>query len=199
MQGAGEGSTFVPQSMEARTPVAELDARDGAGSLPGRDISVLHRVKMAQEELRTRADQRLDEVLRTTGFADPRRRLREMMRRLRGTDRRSFEKAFDYYENRLVPAVAEPASDPLAEWVEYGRLLANLSHRGRAVQIDPTGRATPWKRPVRSDHLVLHLPGDFVEPATVLLQPARLSTAQTASLRLLIRDDQPAGAAAGLT
>lgn len=137
--------------------------------------------------LRERADRRFEEALQTAGARDPRDFYRARLRELKERDPASYRRAVAYYEERLIPAVAEEGSDPLAEWLEYGRVLVSLSAPGRTVQIDPTGRASDYARPVPADALVLHLPAGAGEAALVLGIPAKLSPAQRASYDLLVK------------
>lgn len=151
---------------------------------------------MADQKTREQAEQRLTRALEETGAGDPRVPFRERLRSLRESDERAFQKALDYYENRLVPAVAADGSDPLGEWLDYGRFLANLAVSGRTVQIDPTGRSRPYERPVALDRLVLHLPTSQRERALPVRIPSRPSPAQLATLRLLAGGEDGAEGAA---
>lgn len=142
---------------------------------------------MSDTSLRAIADQRFAHALARAGARDPRDFYRERLRALRERDEGAFHRALQYYERRLLPAVASPDSDPLAEWLEYGRVLAELSAEGRTVQVDRTGRATPYAPPVPVDHLVLHLPASAREPALPVGIPPQLSPAQRATFELLVR------------
>jgi hypothetical protein len=86
--------------------------------------------------------------------------------------------------------VARDDSDPLGEWLEYGRFLATLTGPGRAVQIDAEGRATDYARPVPPDVLVLHLPERTTAPAVIVGIPATLTPAQRAAYDLLVKQAQ---------
>jgi hypothetical protein len=136
--------------------------------------------------LRARADERFREALERTGGRDPRDFLRQRLLVLREQDRDAYRRAVDHFENHLITAVADPGSDPLAEWLEYSRVLAASFEPGRTVQIDATGRAEPYAPPVPLDCLVLHLPTDSREPALVVGLPAQLSAAQRAAYDLLV-------------
>lgn len=142
---------------------------------------------MPQDRTREQAEERFARALRDTGARDPREFYRERLRELRERDEAAFRRALDYYGTRLIPAVADPGSDPLAEWLEYGRLLAQLTTDGRPVQVDSTGKAHPYAPPVPADHLVLHLPTSAREPALPVGIPPRLSAAQRATYELLVR------------
>jgi hypothetical protein len=127
------------------------------------------------------------EALARTGSRDPREYYRERLRALRDRDEQAFQRAREHYETRLLPAVAREDSDPLAEWLDYGRILADLTTPGRAVAIDPTGLAHPYSPPVPADRLVLHLPTSAREPALLIGLPPALSPAQRASFDLLVK------------
>ena len=143
-----------------------------------------------QAERRVRAEQHFVEALRRTGARDPRDFYRDRLRLLRAREEELFQRGVQYYEGRLIPATAQEHSDPLAEWMEYGRFLAELMAPGRTVQIDPTGRAQPYAPPVPIDQLVLHLPNSARERALVVGLPPELSPAQRASFDLLVKGKQ---------
>jgi hypothetical protein len=136
--------------------------------------------------LRSRADERFEAALAETGARDPRDFYRNRLVELREINPDAYRKAIRYYEKELVPAVARADSDPIAEWLEYGCVLADLLVKGSAVMIDPTGRAHPYTRPVPADHLVLHLPTSMREPALAVGLPPSLSPAQSATYQLLV-------------
>jgi hypothetical protein len=134
---------------------------------------------------RAAADARLDQALRTTGAADPRAPLRETLRALRLEDAAAFEEALRRFDEVLVPRVAAGEVDPLTEWVEYGRFLAELRGPGSVTAVAPDGRAQSWAPPYRAGSLVLHLPQDNRRRALVLAAPAEPSPAQQATVELL--------------
>jgi hypothetical protein len=137
-------------------------------------------------DLRSTAEARLEQALERTGARDPREFYRERLRELRERDRDAYLRGADYYEQRLIPAVAAEGNDPLREWLEYGRFLAELAAAGETVQIDASGRARPYDQPVPLDALVLHLPASTREPALAVGIPPRLSPAQRATYDLLV-------------
>lgn len=141
----------------------------------------------APADVRARADARFESALKEAGARDPRDFYRERLKALKAENPEAFRRALSYYEDRLIPAVADDGSDPRAEWLEYGRVLAALSAKGRTVQIDPTGRAAEYARPVPPDHLVLHLPDTTSQPALIVGIPPRLSPAQKATHDLLVK------------
>ena len=142
------------------------------------------------DDLRARADARFERALQETGARDPRGFFRDQLRDLKAANPDAFRRALRYFEETLIPAVADEASDPVAEWLEYGRLLASLSIPGRAVQIDAGGRARDYARPVPPDALVLHLPDNAAKPALVLGIPPKLTPHQRASYDLLVKQSQ---------
>jgi hypothetical protein len=88
---------------------------------------------MSAPELRARADERLTEALAAAGARDPREHYRGQLRELKARSPDAFQRALAYFEDRLLPAVAREDSDPLAEWLEYGRVLATLATPGRTM------------------------------------------------------------------
>lgn len=141
----------------------------------------------APADVRARADARFESALQQAGARDPREFYRKQMASLRDGNPEAFRRARAYFEDQLIPAVADEGSDPRAEWLEYGRVLATLAANGRTVQIDPTGRASEYARPVPPDHLVLHLPDTPSRPAIIVGLPLKLSPAQRATHDLLVK------------
>ena len=151
------------------------------------------------EDLRARADARLEAALNGSGIRDPRPHLRRMLKHLKDRNPPAFERALSHYESVLVPGVAGE-DDPLGRWLEYGRLLAELSGEGAMMAIDGTGRARPADDAPPPDSLILYLPESAETPAAVLRCPAETTAAQDASIQLLvlgrvsISDQPPVGA-----
>lgn len=131
-----------------------------------------------------RSDERTETAISTGKFADFREAYRERLRWLKETQPHGFTKALEHYNEVLVPNIAE-GTDPIAEWIEYGRLLGQLSGRGQVLRIDETGRAHGFDG--RLDGLILHLPDDTNVPALALAVPAVSSEAQQATLGLLVK------------
>lgn len=143
---------------------------------------------MAADDLRARADARFEEALRAAGARDPRDFYRQRLRALKEADAGAFRRALAYFEETLLPAVADPGTDPLAAWLEYGRVLAALEEpEGRTVAIDATGLAADYAPPVPGDALVLHLPKSPARAALIVGIPPSLSPAQKAAHDLLVR------------
>lgn len=142
--------------------------------------------EVTKDEQRELADRRFEAAIAESGARDPREYYRDRLRLLREADSAAFREAVHYYESRLIPTVAEEDSDPLGEWLEYGRMLAALSTPGETIQVDPSGRAGPYTRPIPGDHLVLHLPTSSREPVVPVGLPPELSPAQRATYTLLV-------------
>lgn len=136
--------------------------------------------------MRERAEQRLAEALARSGLPDPRERYREWLRELRARDEPAFRKALEYYEQRLVPALADEGSDAIAEWTEYGLRLAQRLRAGAPVAIDETGLSRPCDASAPLEHLVLHLPTSTRHAALAVRLPPRPSEAQAATVAVLV-------------
>jgi hypothetical protein len=141
---------------------------------------------MPAPDLAARAEERFQEALQACGARDPRDFYRDRLRALKADDPHAYRQALQYYQETLIPAVAAEDSDPLAEWLEYGRVLVSLTAPGRTVQIDPTGAAHEYARPVPPDALVLHLP-DPTPAALPVGLPPTLSPPQRAAYDLLVK------------
>lgn len=130
-----------------------------------------------------RADERTEQAIQRSPFGDFRQGYRERLRWLKDSQPQSFTKALSHYNDILVPNIAA-GGDAIAAWVEYGKLLGELSGSGKAVRIDETGRAYDLDSSL--DGLILHLPEDTNVPALALAVPKQLSEAQRATLTLLV-------------
>lgn len=139
------------------------------------------------EDLKKRADRRLEAALESTGAPDPRDRCRDLLRALRERDRDAYEREVEHYETVLLPRVAGDEADPLEAWQDFGRRLAERIAEGRTVEIDLGGRSHRHEPPAGPDRLVLHLPHDSKEPALLVALPAEPTSAQRATLDLLVR------------
>lgn len=137
--------------------------------------------------LRELADNRFAAALAATGARDPRDFYRDQLKQLKERDPAAFRSGSDYFERKLLPAVAAEGSDPIAEWLDFGCFLAELQIEGSAIQIDPTGRASAFRRPVPIQNLVLHLPTSARETAIPIGLPPELSPSQRATFDLLVR------------
>lgn len=137
------------------------------------------------DDPRARADARLEEALAAAAMADPRGTCRDRLKALRAEDPSAFEQAVAYFDTQLVPAILE-GGEPLAEWLAYGRFLAERGGPGRVVAVDAGGRARPYEPPP-AGNLVLFLPQEGRRGVIPLLSPASPSPAQTATYDLLVR------------
>ncbi|HEX7051526.1 MAG TPA: hypothetical protein VF188_15070 [Longimicrobiales bacterium] len=138
------------------------------------------------ESLRRTADAHLQRALEREALRDPRHSYRDRLRLLRARSPETFEEARRYYEDVLLPRVAEEGADAVAEWLAYGCRLAALSGPGRIVAVDADGRARAAEPPLPHDRLLLHLPDDDAVPVLALNVPERLSPAQRATYDLLV-------------
>ena len=134
---------------------------------------------------RHHADSRLEAALTAAGLEDSRPALRARLKLLRERDAAAFEQAVRRYEDDIVPALAESTS-PLDAWLEYAKLLGELTGRGEFVAIDETGLASAWAPPYRPGTMVLHLPGDATLPALPAAVPVAPSAPQQAARGLLL-------------
>ena len=91
-----------------------------------------------------------------------------------------------YYENQLVPSIAEAGDDPLTAWQQFGCQMAELTVTGTPVEIDATGRRLPYVPPTPADRMVLHVPQGSKGRALVVGLPPELSAAQLATYDLLV-------------
>lgn len=139
------------------------------------------------DDLQTRAEERLEEALASTGARDPRDYYRERLRALREQDRSLYEQAVGHYKDVLIPAIAGGEADPLAAWTEYGRRLAELASPGRTLTLDASGRATAYTQPADPAHLVLHLPDSPRGPSLLVALPTELTPAQRAAYAWLVQ------------
>ena len=131
------------------------------------------------------ADAKLDAGFEALELEDARPHYRNHMRRLRDRDPASFERASRHYQEGVVPRLAAGESEPVTEWVEYGRFMAELEGSGRTMEIETDGRAVPYRPPVRKGALILFVPDRLEQPALVLARPKLLSAPQQATLDLL--------------
>jgi hypothetical protein len=139
------------------------------------------------DEQRTRADEQMARALDADpSVRDPRPFYRPVLKHLRETDPEGFSRALGYYESTLVPEVAGGA-DPLACWLEYGRLLADALGPGETVAVDATGRAhsVGVEEVGASQGLLMHLPNAGSAPVLVLRYPVPSSPHQDAAVEVL--------------
>lgn len=145
------------------------------------------------DDLKPRADARLEAALAEADHRDPRPFYRTALRYLRERDEEAFGRAFRYFEDELVPAVAGDA-DPATAWAEYGAVLARALGAGRMVELDGTGRARTVDTAVGARGLVLYVPDRADTPVLVLRYPREASAAQHAAYELLVEGRRGASA-----
>ena len=138
------------------------------------------------QALHDRADQIFEEALGQTGAKDPREFYRRRLREMKADNPEAYREAVAYYENELVPSIAEAGDDPLTAWQRFGCRVAELTVAGRPIEIDPTGRTLPYEPPTPADRMVLHIPQGTKGRALVVGLPPELSAAQLATYDLLV-------------
>ena len=148
-------------------------------------------------DLRKKADARFATALAATGARDPRDYYRARLRELRRSNPQGYDDAVAYYQDTLVPSIAEREAEPLAAWREFGLLLARLTAPGRAVAVDPSGRSRPFEPPGETADLVLHLPDASNARALLVGLPPKPSAAQTATHNWLVLGRRALGGSAG--
>lgn len=132
------------------------------------------------------AEARYREALAGRGLADVRPLYRELLKELKVRDPDGYREAVRRYEEEVGPRAAG-ADDPLRTWIAYGRWLADRLIDGRAVAVDPSGRARdlPDGGPPPEEALLLHLPDSTRRRALTLAAPAEPSEHQEAARELL--------------
>ena len=139
-----------------------------------------------EQGLHDRADRIFEEALGQTGAKDPREFYRARLREMKADNPEAYREAVAYYENDLVPSIAEAGDDPLMAWQRFGCRVAELTVTGTPIEIDATGRRRPYAPPTPLDRLVLHLPQESSGRALVVGLPPELSAAQLATYDLLV-------------
>jgi len=138
------------------------------------------------QAIHDRADQIFEEALGQTGAKDPREFYRKRLREMKAVDREAYGEAVAYYENDLVPSIAEAGDDPLTAWQRFGCRVAELTVAGTPIEVDATGRRLPYAPPTPADRMVLHVPQGTKGRALVVGLPPELSVAQMATYDLLV-------------
>ena len=129
-----------------------------------------------------------DEALERAGLVDMRPAYRKLLVRLKSSDPAAFEEASRRYREELEPAIDGGDVDPIRIWLEYGMWLAGQFADGRTLAIDPSGRARPFDPSMTLDAgtMILHLPEDDRQPATLLGLPSAPSDPQRETAELLV-------------
>ena len=138
------------------------------------------------QKIQERADQIFEDALGKTGAKDPREFYRKRLREMKMDNPDAYQEAVAYYENQLVPSIAEARDDPLTAWQQFGCHMAELTVTGTPVEIDATGRRLPYVPPTPADRMVLHVPQGSKGRALVVGLPPELSAAQLATYDLLV-------------
>jgi hypothetical protein len=142
------------------------------------------------EALQSRADDLFEETLKKTNAKDPREFYRERLREMKVSDPDAYRAAVEYYQEDLIPSIAEKGVNPLTAWREYGCRLAELSIPGKPVEIDSTGVTHRYQPPTPEDRMILHIPEGSKGRALVVGLPPELSPAQRATYDLLVAGRQ---------
>jgi len=137
-------------------------------------------------DLQQKADARFAAALAASGARDPREYYRTQLRELKRSNPEGYDQAVGYYQDELVPSIAERDADPVEAWLAYGLLIARLAAPGRAVAIDPTGRSRPLESSGPVDDMILHVPDARHAPALLVGLPPKPSSAQMATHRWLV-------------
>ncbi len=142
------------------------------------------------QELHDRADQIFEDALGRTGAKDPRKFYRKRLREMKAENPDAYREAVAYYQDELVPSIAEAGDDPLTAWQQFGCRMAELTVSGTPIEIDVSGRRRPYAPPTPADRMVLHVPRGSKGRALVIGLPPELSTAQLATYDLLVAGRQ---------
>ncbi len=142
------------------------------------------------QELHDRADQIFEDALGKTGAKDPREFYRKRLREMKAENPDAYGEAVAYYQNELVPSIAEAGDDPLMAWQQFGCRMAELTVTGTPIEIDTTGRRRPYAPPTPADRMVLHIPQGSKGRALIIGLPPELSAAQLATYDLLVAGRQ---------
>jgi hypothetical protein len=139
------------------------------------------------DDQQTRADEAFASALETRGSRDPREYYRERLRELKTQDDQAYQVAVNHYREVLIPGIADNGDDPLRAWMEYGRLLAELSAPGRTVCVDESGKSADYDAETALGMLVVHLPDNSRGRALLVGLPPEPSPAQRATFDLMVQ------------
>ncbi len=137
-------------------------------------------------ELHDRADRIFEDALGATCAKDPREFYRKRLREMKADNPDAYQEAVAYYENELIPSIAEAGDDPLTAWQQFGCRVAALTVAGAPIEIDTAGLGSPYAPPTPSDRMVLHIPKGPKGRALVVALPPELSAPQLATYDLLV-------------
>lgn len=137
-------------------------------------------------DLRRAADARFAAALADTGGRDPRDYYRDRLAELKRSSPGGYAEIVAYYEDMLIPSIAEQGVDPIAAWLAFGVRLAEAAAPGRAVAVDRKGRSSPYLPPGEPVDMFLHLPEDRRRRALLVGLPPEPSGAQVATYEWLV-------------
>jgi hypothetical protein len=138
------------------------------------------------DEVRKEADRHFEAALEKAGARDPRDFYRKALRELRTENADGYDRAVTHFQEVLLPSIAKGEAEPLWAWREYGRLIAEVTAKGRTVAIEGDGISKPFDPEMPLDLLVLHLPEAKGTRAILVSLPPKLSHAQRAAYELLV-------------
>ena len=144
-------------------------------------------------DLRRAADARFAAALAETGSRDPRDYYRDHLAELKRSSPAEYADVVAYYEDTLIPSIAEQEADPIAAWREFGVRLAEATAPGRAVAVDRKGRSSPFSPPGEPADMFLHLPEDRQRRALLVGLPPEPSAPQMAAYEWLVLGRRGAG------
>ena len=129
-----------------------------------------------------------EEALERAGLVDMRPAYRKLLVRLKSSEPAAFQEASRRYREELEPAITGGDVDPLAVWLEYGMWIAGQFADGRTLAIDASGRARPFdpSMTLHAGTMILHVPEDDRQPATLLALPCAPSDPQRETAELLV-------------
>lgn len=136
--------------------------------------------------LKKAADARFDDARASTGARDPRAYYRQRLAELKKADAQAYAEAVRYYEEELIPSIAEADADPVEAWRDFGLRLAVLISPGEAVAVDASGRRRPYEAPGEPGDMILHLPKVRRMPAFLVGLPPEPAPPQVATYDWLV-------------
>lgn len=128
----------------------------------------------------------LEEAFEARGLADPRPMCRAILKQLRDADSAGYDDAVRRYEEELADRDEAAGEAGVTAWLEYGLWMAERLDPGKAVAVDPDGRAEEVAAPPSDAPLLLHLPEKRNRRALLIAAPRDPSPAQEATRELLV-------------
>ncbi len=136
------------------------------------------------------AEARFAEALAASGARDPRDYYREKLRELKRDSPEGYAEGVAYYQQTLIPSIADGKVDPIEAWRDYGLLIARLVAPGHPVAVDAGGRSSPFQPPGDPGDMVLHMPDQSRTRPILVTLPAEPSEAQLATFDWLVSGRQ---------